>query len=213
MYELSDTVRARRKELGLTLENLAELVGVTPGALSHIESGRRLPDPKNAVAIAGALQLDPDELLTLLDEAHADRRAVQVGRSKPNERRSSPLGHTNEVSDPVMFQAMPIEALFSAPENGASEAASLRIESMSAPEVIAQATARLPRTNVSAPSPRDRARYAPDSAERLRAAEELAEEALRAIRTLRGMLDDEDPILVREARRLLRELDVRGIDD
>jgi len=62
----------------------------------------------------------------------------------------------------------------------------------------------------SSASPRDRARHAPASTERLRAAEELAEEASRAIRTLRGMLDDEDPDVAREARRLLRELNVRG---
>jgi len=37
--------------------------------------------------------------------------------------------------------------------------------------------------------------------------------ASRAIRTLKGMLDDDDPALAREARRLLRELDVRGAEE
>jgi hypothetical protein len=62
-------------------------------------------------------------------------------------------------------------------------------------------------------SPRDRARYGESRDDRVAALEELAEEASRAIRTLRGMLDDEDPGVAREARRLLRELDVRGSEE
>lgn len=214
MYTLSDTIRARRKELGLTLEDLAGVVGVTPGALSHIESGRRLPDPHNAVAIATALRIDPDGLLTLLDEAHADRRASQVGRSRPRERSMNAQLQSNLAESSAVFRAMPIGALFAEPEDTEGD-------TVSAPEPGAQpvldhdpnATIRSPRSNVSASSPRDRARYSPTAGERLHAAEELAEEALRAIRTLRGMLEDEDPTVAREAKRLLRELDVRGADE
>lgn len=201
MSTLPETIRARRKELGLTLEEVAEQVGVTPGALSHVESGRRLPDPHNAMAIARALQLDPDEVLTLLDEAHAERRADSVGWSRPSERRSNAPG-------PAVFRAMPIEAMFSEPTAGEPE-----------PEPFAlldAAQAMLPRvmhSNVSAPSPRDRARWSPGSAERLHAAEELAEDASRAIRTLRGMLDDEDPVVARHARRMLLELGLRGAEE
>jgi len=43
--------------------------------------------------------------------------------------------------------------------------------------------------------------------------EDLSEDASRAIRTLRGMLDDDDPVVAHEARRLLRELDVRGVEE
>jgi transcriptional regulator with XRE-family HTH domain len=201
---LPETIRARRKELGLTLEEVAAVVGVTPGALSHIESGRRLPDPRNAVAIAQALQMDPDELLNLLDEAHADRRADQAGWSRPNERGYS-VSRRISPDGSLVFRAMPIEAMFGEPQaSGPAPASSTEDFALPTP------SARLALSNVDAGSPRDRARYSPDGAERLQAAEELAEDASRAIRTLRGMLEDDDPAVAREARRLLRELGVRG---
>jgi transcriptional regulator with XRE-family HTH domain len=198
---LQETIRARRKELGLTLEEVAEIVGVTAGALSHIESGRRLPDPRNAVAIAQALQMDPDQLLALLDDAHADRNAVRSGWGPSESRRASaPRGAPRSAG---VFSAMSIDAMFSRPDEGEPEPdLSVNAARYISPEMR--------HSNVSSASPRDRARYAPNSTERLRAAEELADEASRAIRTLRGMLDDEDPDVAREARRLLRELDVRG---
>jgi len=199
---LQETIRARRKELGLTLEEVAAQVGVTAGALSHIESGRRLPDPRNAVAIAQALEMDPDQLLALLDDAHADRNAVRSGWG-PSETRRASAPRGTLVHNNSMFSAMPIEALFSRPDEGEPEPDL----SMSAARYISP---EMRHSNVSSASPRDRARYAPNSTERLRAAEELADEASRAIRTLRGMLDDENPDVAREARRLLRELDVRA---
>jgi transcriptional regulator with XRE-family HTH domain len=197
-------IRARRKELGLTLDEVAKVVGLTPGALSHIESGRRLPDPRNAVAIAQALQLDPDEMLTVLDEAHAERRADQAGWSRPNERRTSSMPSAPRPSQQV-FRAMPIDAMFERPQESEPALASY---SMAAPMEPAEVV----HSNVSVPSPRDRARYSPASAERMHAAEELAEDASRAIRTLRGMLDDEDPQVARQARRMLVELGLRGVE-
>lgn len=199
---LPELVRARRKELGLTLEEVAEIVGVTPGALSHVESGRRLPDPRNAMAIARALQLDPDELLTLLDEAHAERRAHQAGWTMPSERRASAPSASAPDAEPV-FRAMSIDAMFAEDQAGAPDAASILYNSSTMP------SAGRVRSNVSPSSPRDRARHSPDSAERMHAAEELAEDASRSIRTLRGMLDDEDPAVARQARRMLLELGLR----
>lgn len=203
MNSLPETVRARRKELGLTLEEVAAIVGVTPGALSHIESGRRLPDPRNAVAIAQALQMDPDELLALLDDAHADRNALRSGWTLSSEPRRRAAAMRSEA--PSVFRAMPIDAMFAgSQQDGPLPTASVSFDADAATE------ARHVRSNVGAPSPRDRARYAPASDERVRAAEELAEDASRAIRTLRGMLEDEDPAVAREARRLLVELGLRG---
>jgi hypothetical protein len=53
------------------------------------------------------------------------------------------------------------------------------------------------------------ARWSEDPDLRLRALEQLADSAAEAIRTLRGLVADEDPAISREARRLLHELDVR----
>jgi transcriptional regulator with XRE-family HTH domain len=184
--ELGEAFRSRRKELGLTLEALADRVGVTPGALSHVEGGRRLPDPNNALAIGEALGFTPDEILAMLDDAHSDRRATQVGLSRNAEFPSAP---SSPAPQSRVYRAMPVEAMFDA--------------SMAHPGAVRR----------SVRSPRDRARFGTSSVDRVAALEELAEEASRAIRTLRGMLDDEDPGVAREARRLLRELDVRGSEE
>ncbi len=53
------------------------------------------------------------------------------------------------------------------------------------------------------------ARWSDVTAERIEALDELASSAAEAIRTLRGLLGDDDPAVAREAARLLRELDVR----
>ena len=195
MSDLPHTIRARRKELGLTLEDVATAVGVTPGALSHIESGRRLPDPRNAVGIAQALQMDPQELLVLLDEAHSNRRADRSGWNVNED--------ANPMRSSAVFSALPISAMFSRPDEGEPDVVATRAR---ARDVSPQGV----RSNVGSASPRDRARWAPDSGDRLRAAEELAEDASRALRTLRGMLADPDPAVSQEARRLLLELGVKG---
>jgi len=62
-------------------------------------------------------------------------------------------------------------------------------------------------------SPRNVARWSDETPVRLEALEELAADASEAIRTLRGLLEDEDPVVAKEARRLLRELNVRLMDE
>ena len=75
---LGSMIRLARKKAGLRLEDVAEQVGVTAGALSHIESGRRLPNPQNAVLIAEVLGIPSEDLLVALDEEHAARRRGSV---------------------------------------------------------------------------------------------------------------------------------------
>lgn len=189
---LGEMLRARRKGLGLTLDVLSERVGLTPGALSHIESGKRLPDPKNAIKIAASLGLAEEDVLVALDEAHARRRRssaqVQSGdllSSMPA--RSFSARQERSYSNPqedVRFQAMSIDALRSS---------SVDANSRNAPQRSA----------------RNMARWSEDTADRLTALDQLADTAADAIRTLRGLLEDEDPLIRREAHRLLRELDVR----
>lgn len=182
---LGQLLRSRRKELGLTLEALAEQVELTPGALSHIESGRRLPDPRNAVRIAGALGVDEELVLGALDAAHAERRRSSayeqqsVSRSRPPRMAASaPADHSAQGA----FYAMPIEALF----EPAPSSSSARHDSA-----------------------RNLARWSEDTSARIEAIDRLADTAADAIRTLKGLLGDDDPMVRREAMRLLRELDVR----
>jgi transcriptional regulator with XRE-family HTH domain len=191
---LGQLIRDARHRAGLTLEDVADRVGVTPGALSHIESGRRLPNSSNAVAIADALGIPREEMLLALDHEHSSRRRSSAERTSPTS--VSPAVAAKMASaGQRRYSARPIEDLFGEPS--------------SAPDVFALSSMPLERSEHEAPSMRDTARWSPHQGERLAALERLADSAAHAIRTLRGLVDDEDPYVSREARRLLRELDVR----
>lgn len=187
---LTALLRDQRKLMGMTLEAVADEVGLTAGALSHIESGRRLPDPKNALRIAAALGLSDEEVLDALDRAHAERRRTsayqQQGQHDAIARPRQTVKADQRESDypSQTFYAQPIEALFHEP---------LR----SQPQRSAPSSAR------------NLARWSDDTSARIEAIDALADTAAEAIRTLRGLLDDENETVRREARRLLRELDVR----
>lgn len=189
--ELGLLVRQARKAAGLTLEDLAERVGLTPGALSHIESGRRLPSPYNAIAIAEALGIPAEDALLALDDAHRERRMSSLQDKPPKAadrmRASAPRAPSLEHHG---YVAQDISALFADAPPRATRHPSASSASM-------------------APSMRDTARWSDDTTQRLRALDRLADTAADAIRTLRGLLADEDPLVRKEARRLLQELDVR----
>lgn len=56
-------VRARRAELGITLDQLAEASGISRGTLSRIENNALSTSLVNALAIASALSVDLGDLL------------------------------------------------------------------------------------------------------------------------------------------------------
>jgi transcriptional regulator with XRE-family HTH domain len=180
-------IRDARTKAQLTLEQVADKVGVTPGALSHIESGRRLPSPRNAMMIAQVLGIPDDEILSALDEEHSLRRESAAYESR------SGLSPRSSSGAPRAYSAQPIEAMFDAELSSASASPS--------------PGRRSPADR--SPSYRDLARWSPDTSQRVDALDQLADTAASAIRTLRGMLEDEDAVVRREARRLLHELDVR----
>jgi transcriptional regulator with XRE-family HTH domain len=61
--ELGSRIRARRLELGLTQEALAERAGVHTTYLGGIERGMRNPSLAKILALAAALHEDPAELV------------------------------------------------------------------------------------------------------------------------------------------------------
>jgi transcriptional regulator with XRE-family HTH domain len=61
-----DWVKAKRKEQSLTLKGMEALTGVSYGAISDWERGRRTPHRDTAVEIATALGADPREALEAL---------------------------------------------------------------------------------------------------------------------------------------------------
>ncbi|NTU71400.1 MAG: helix-turn-helix transcriptional regulator [Coriobacteriia bacterium] len=185
---IGSLIRAHRRSAGLTLDEVAERVGVTAGALSHIESGRRLPSPRTALDIGHALGIPDEEMLSALDEEHSTRRRDSVaGKQKP----SSP------ARDLTYMKAMPIEELFDVA--GTTPPVSARLSMRSAS----------PAPSRDGRSARTTARWSVDREARLEALDDLAMTAAEAIRTLTGLLDDNDPAIAQAATRQLAELGVK----
>lgn len=61
--QIEGRIRARRQELGLTQEGLAERVGLQGTAVNHFESGRRSPSLGNLIRLADALDCSIDWLV------------------------------------------------------------------------------------------------------------------------------------------------------
>ena len=62
---LNDTIRALRRERGMTQEQLANEVGVVVTHISHIETGNSVPSLKTLIDIINALDCSADELLCI----------------------------------------------------------------------------------------------------------------------------------------------------
>ncbi len=61
--QIGGGLRLRRRELGLSLRDLAERLGVSPSLISQIERGRANPSVSTLYAIVGELDISLDELL------------------------------------------------------------------------------------------------------------------------------------------------------
>lgn len=202
---IGQLIRQARLAAGLTLEDVSARVGITPGALSHIESGRRLPYPQNAARIAEVLSLSVEEILSALDEAHSDRRQAAMSDDRYAGASLSAESMRPAGSMPPSGDETPGSRAPSSPSPRSSRTYYPRpIE-----ELFSGSNASQREAYSQAESLRQSARWSEDTTERLQALDGLAGSAAEAIRTLRGLLGDEDPVVAREARRLLRELDVR----
>ena len=72
---IGDVIRNRRRQLGMTQEELAQAVFVTPQAVSQWENGKTTPDILSLPSIAEALKIRKAELIGGID---ADRPAWSV---------------------------------------------------------------------------------------------------------------------------------------
>ena len=61
---IGQNIRYRRSELGMTQVELAAAVGITQGALSDIECGKRSPGAKTIAIFAEILKIPPSYLLS-----------------------------------------------------------------------------------------------------------------------------------------------------
>ncbi|CAM3923526.1 helix-turn-helix domain-containing protein [Tsukamurella strandjordii] len=93
---MSAMVRARRLSAGLTLDALAERVGVTKSYLSKVERGRSTPSIAIALRIAEALGVDAAEIFVDRDET--DSGGVTIERAA---QRITPGRADRPIYDPV----------------------------------------------------------------------------------------------------------------
>ena len=56
-------IREKRRAMGMTMKELGRLVGVSEGAISHYETGRREPDPEMLKRIADVFGVTTDYLI------------------------------------------------------------------------------------------------------------------------------------------------------
>lgn len=69
-------VRQRRRELKLTQQGLADLLGVSQPAVAAMESGRWVPKLDTIAEVAEALRITPESLLLLSTAATQDFSAA-----------------------------------------------------------------------------------------------------------------------------------------
>jgi transcriptional regulator with XRE-family HTH domain len=61
--DIGQRIKQKRMEKGLTQEKLAELVGIGPSHMSHLESGKTVASMDVFIAICNVLECSSDELL------------------------------------------------------------------------------------------------------------------------------------------------------
>ena len=79
---LGHRIAKHRAELGWTQNELAERVGISRVALSHIESGISNPGERTVALLAGVFKLEPHQLIAQTDypPAKAERLPVVAAR-------------------------------------------------------------------------------------------------------------------------------------
>jgi transcriptional regulator with XRE-family HTH domain len=100
MHEaLGDRIAKYRTELGWTQAELAERVGISRVALSHLEAGISTPGERTVVLLAGVFKLEPHELVagTGYPVAKAERLPVVAARYTEVEHRLALLDAQLEV--------------------------------------------------------------------------------------------------------------------
>lgn len=85
------TVRKMRIDLGLTLKNMAEAMGVTSSYLSAIETGKRAVTKPVLDSIIGYFSADEKQKQMLISAARDSQQSVEISLSGKND-------HAREVA-------------------------------------------------------------------------------------------------------------------
>lgn len=81
--QIGTHLRQRRNELGLSLRDLAERLGVSPSLISQIERGRANPSVSTLYSLVAALEVSLDDLL-FNDRRSAERPAADARAEVPD---------------------------------------------------------------------------------------------------------------------------------
>ena len=91
---IGHVARRIREELDLTLANVAQHAGISPGMLSRLETGHVNPSLETIVALAEALGVRPALLLQEVGEYEGEAQHVPDGQGLEVVRRGTKRGHT-----------------------------------------------------------------------------------------------------------------------
>ena len=91
---IGHVARRIREELDLTLANVAQHAGISPGMLSRLETGHVNPSLETIVALAEALGVRPALLLQEVGEYEGGAQHVPDGGGMEVVRRGTKRGHT-----------------------------------------------------------------------------------------------------------------------
>lgn len=104
-------ITARRRELELTLGDVASGLGVSPITVSNWSNGDSTPNPKNLVALAELLEVPADELADMagvnLKSAADGVNLMPAGEVETDGDAPAPLAEETEVSEPIAEIRLP----------------------------------------------------------------------------------------------------------
>ena len=101
-------VRARRRQLDLSVADLAGAAGISPGMMSKIENGQISPSLTTIQALAGALQTPISQLFASAEERQ-DCSYVPAGQGVKIDRRGTKAGHEYQLLGHVLRGDLALE--------------------------------------------------------------------------------------------------------
>jgi transcriptional regulator with XRE-family HTH domain len=100
--KLREVIRARRKELGLSIAKFARIIECSDSYIEGVEAGRIVPSDKFVLRMAAALQLDADDLEAKAKFARENREPQAQHRSSKTHERVLPPPGRETILTPEM---------------------------------------------------------------------------------------------------------------
>lgn len=107
---VKDLIKSRRIELGLTMKEVADAVGVSEGTISRWESGHIANMRRDKiVALAKVLQISPSSIMEWDDNSssgyYTDPNTARIAQEMFEDPQMRALFHMKKGMDPEKFQA------------------------------------------------------------------------------------------------------------